>query len=185
VLQCVAVCCSVFQCVAVCCSVLQCVAVCCSLLQCAVVCCNVLYCVAVRGVAAQHVTYSLVKFLKSELLILNLPYKTTVAITFQNFGRSSTCHSHTHPTQMSQKVSPLLNLLHKMTVTLHFDKFSGSSYLSLSFMTWTNFSKVSSLVILCSKVRSDLTFGELIPARCTGHTTGTNSQFARLALTLL
>jgi len=31
------------------------------------------------------------------------------------------------PTQMSQKVSPLLNLLYKMTVTLYFEKFSGSS----------------------------------------------------------
>ena len=40
VLQCVAVCCSVF------CSVLQCVAVCCSVLQCVAVCCSVLRCVA-------------------------------------------------------------------------------------------------------------------------------------------
>jgi len=54
VLQCVAVCCSMFDslcfsvmqyvaasltfCVAVCCSVLQCVAVCCSVLQCVAVC---------------------------------------------------------------------------------------------------------------------------------------------------
>jgi len=118
----------------------------------------------VRAVAAQHVTHSLVKFLKSELLILNLPYKTTVAITFQDFGRSSTCHSHTYPSQISQKVSLILNLLHKMTVTLYFDKFSGSSDLSLSLMAWSNFSKVSSLVILSSKVRSDLTFGEFVPA---------------------
>jgi len=34
VLQCVAVCCSMWQCVAVCCNALQCVAVCCSVLQC-------------------------------------------------------------------------------------------------------------------------------------------------------
>jgi len=34
VLQCVAVCCSVWPCVAVCCSVLQCLALCCSVLQC-------------------------------------------------------------------------------------------------------------------------------------------------------
>jgi len=33
-LQCVAVCCSVWQCFAVCCGVLQCVVVCCSVLQC-------------------------------------------------------------------------------------------------------------------------------------------------------
>ena len=59
VLQCVAVCCSVFvivfwyitchnsvlQCVAVCCSVLQCDAVCCSVLQCVAVCCSVWQCV--------------------------------------------------------------------------------------------------------------------------------------------
>ena len=60
VLQCVAVCCSVWQwvamcgslwqCVAVCCSALQRklhVIVCCSVLQCVAVCCSVLQCVAV------------------------------------------------------------------------------------------------------------------------------------------
>jgi len=50
VLQCVAVCCSVFrvlQYVAVYCSVLQCVAVCCSALQWVAVGCSVLQCVAV------------------------------------------------------------------------------------------------------------------------------------------
>jgi len=41
VLQCVAVCCSVFRCVAVCRSVLQCVAVCCSVLQRVAACCSV------------------------------------------------------------------------------------------------------------------------------------------------
>jgi len=51
VLQCVAVCCSVWQGGAELCSVLQCVAVCCSLMQCVAgfgECCRVLPCVAVR-----------------------------------------------------------------------------------------------------------------------------------------
>jgi len=63
VVQCDAVCCSVWQCVAafcswcsqptdahlrtVCCSVLQCAVVCCSVLQYVAVCCSVLQCVAV------------------------------------------------------------------------------------------------------------------------------------------
>jgi len=48
VLQCIAVCYSVFsvlQCGAACCSVVQCVAVCCSVLQCVAVCCSVMQCV--------------------------------------------------------------------------------------------------------------------------------------------
>ena len=62
-LQCVAVCCSVFQMVGIlmyvavwlvggfseCCSVVQCVAVFCSALPCVAVCCSVLQCVAVCG----------------------------------------------------------------------------------------------------------------------------------------
>jgi len=74
-LQCVAVCCSVFrescksgashqqmqlcvlQCAAVCCSVLQCVAVCCSVLQCVAVCCIVLQCVVISK-CDSHVTSS-------------------------------------------------------------------------------------------------------------------------------
>jgi len=43
VLQCGAVCCSVFQCSAICCSVLQCVPVCCSVMHCVAVCRSVLH----------------------------------------------------------------------------------------------------------------------------------------------
>jgi len=71
VLQCVAVCCSVWQCVAVCCSVLQCVAVRCIALQCIAVCSSVLQCVAVCCHIEQKLTRVFLKvpdFLKNQLI---------------------------------------------------------------------------------------------------------------------
>ena len=84
VLQCVAVCCSVFQRVAVCCSVLQCVAVRCSVLYCTALlqhvaaccivlqrvaaCCSVLQCVAVKW-SKKEMRMSLLHYFRS----LSLP----------------------------------------------------------------------------------------------------------------